>query len=376
MIEEGLKLTAYLGERARVSAGAGAGTGSGAGGRLLADAITDVFARHELAVSLLLRGVEGFGARGGVRTDRLLTLSEDLPLVSVAVDGRERIEAAHAEVAALGVPGLLTLERARLVRGKAAASDLQSGRAPADEETKLTVYVGRHERERDGRRPAYEAVVAALHAGGVAGATVLLGVDGTVDGERRRARLLGRNTAVPLMVVSVGPSARIAAVLPALDALLTRPLLTLERIEVLQARRDRGPATALSPHARIAAHSQGDRGLALCPLQKLVVYAGEQSRHRGAPLSPQLVRALRSAGAAGATSLRGIWGYHGDHAPHGDTVRQLRRRVPVVTVVVDAPERIAALWPVVDAHTDETGLVTCELVPVASRGRPSPRQLA
>ncbi|HYI18056.1 MAG TPA: DUF190 domain-containing protein [Solirubrobacteraceae bacterium] len=375
MIEEGLKLTAYLGERARVSAGAGAGTGSGAGGRLLADAITDVFARHELAVSLLLRGVEGFGARGGVRTDRLLTLSEDLPLVSVAVDGRERIEAAHAEVAALGVPGLLTLERARLVRGKAAASDLQSGRAPADEETKLTVYVGRHERERDGRRPAYEAVVAALHAGGVAGATVLLGVDGTVDGERRRARLLGHNAAVPLMVVAVGARTRIAAVLPELDARLTRPLLTLERVQVLK-RDGTGGQTPCPPTPGSPPTIKGTGGLAPCPLQKLVVYAGEQSRHRGAPLSPQLVRALRSAGAAGATSLRGIWGYHGDHAPHGDTVRQLRRRVPVVTVVVDAPERIAALWPVVDAHTDETGLVTCELVPVAWRGRPSPRQLA
>ena len=328
-----------------------------------------MFARHELAVSLLLRGVEGFGARGGVRTDRLLTLSEDLPLVSVAVDGRERIEAAHAEVAALGVPGLLTLERARLVRGEAAASELQSGRTPADEETKLTVYVGRHERERDGRRPAYEAVVAALHAGGVAGATVLLGVDGTVDGERRRARLLGRNAAVPLMVVAVGASARIAAVLPELDALLTRPLLTLERIQVLK-RDGTGGQTPCPPTPGSPPTAKGTGGLAPCPLQKLVVYAGEQSRHRGAPLSPQLVRALRSAGAAGATSLRGIWGYHGDHPPHGDTVRQLRRRVPVVTVVVDAPERIAALWPVVDAHTDETGLVTCELVPVASRGRP------
>lgn len=32
--------------------------------------------------------------------------------------------------------------------------------------------------------------------------------------------------------------------------------------------------------------------------QKLMVYAGEQSRHRGRPLSGELVRALRAAGAA------------------------------------------------------------------------------
>ena len=72
---------------------------------------------------------------------------------------------------------------------------------------------------------------------------------------------------------------------------------------------------------------------------------------------------LRAAGAAGATSLRGIWGYHGDHRPHGDSFWQLRRRVPVVTVLVDRPERIQRWFAIVDALTDETGLVTAEAVP-------------
>jgi len=41
----------------------------------------------------------------------------------------------------------------------------------------------------------------------------------------------------------------------------------------------------------------------------------------------------------------------------------LRRRVPVVTVVVDRPEAIQRWWRVIDEVTDETGLVTSELVP-------------
>ena len=51
-----------------------------------------------------MRGVEGFGAKQHLRTDRLLTLSEDLPLVSVAVDTRARIEAALAEVTRAELP--------------------------------------------------------------------------------------------------------------------------------------------------------------------------------------------------------------------------------------------------------------------------------
>jgi PII-like signaling protein len=97
-----LKLTAYFGERDRV------------GDRFLADALIDVFARHDVRTSLVMRGVEGFGAKHHRHTDRLLSLSEDLPLAAVAVDTAERIEAVRPEIAALPFAGPLTLERATL----------------------------------------------------------------------------------------------------------------------------------------------------------------------------------------------------------------------------------------------------------------------
>jgi PII-like signaling protein len=61
--------------------------------------------------------------------------------------------------------------------------------------------------------------------------------------------------------------------------------------------------------------------------------------------------------------LRGIWGFHGDHAPHGDRLLQLRRRVPVVTIIVDTPGRILESFQIVDEVTSERGLVTSEMVP-------------
>ena len=54
-----LKLTTYYGERER------------AGGGFLADAFVDIFARHRLQTSLVLRGGGGFGAKQHLRTDRL-----------------------------------------------------------------------------------------------------------------------------------------------------------------------------------------------------------------------------------------------------------------------------------------------------------------
>jgi PII-like signaling protein len=332
-----LKLTTYFGERDRV------------GGRFLADAFIDIYARHELQTSLVMRGVEGFGIKHHLRTDRLLTLSEDLPLVSVAVDTRPRIEAALADVKELRFDGLVTLERARMLTGR-----IESVELPPElhEATRLTVYVGRQQRV--GAMPAYEAIVDLLHRSGVAGATVLLGVDGTAHGARHRARFFGRNAQVPLMVIAVGDGHRIAGVLPHVGATLTRPLITLERVRVCK--RD---GHKLAEPRQLPGSDPSGLGV----WQKLIIYAGEQVRHDGHPLYAQLVRALRDAGAAGATSLRGVWGYHGDHRPHGDSFWQLRRRVPVLTVVVDTPERIRRWFAIVDELTDETGLVTSEMVP-------------
>ncbi len=338
--EECLKLTTYFGERDRTPGG------------LLADELLDLYDAQRLRASVLLRGAEGFGRLHHLHTDRLLSLSEDLPVVSVAVDRRERIEATLERVLQIKRRGLITLERARLLTGAVGSPALPE---PLSGETKLTVYLGRHERV--GGTPAFAAICELLHRGGVAGASVLLGVDGTRNGHRARARFFSANARVPLMIVAVGSGAQIAQVLPELARLLREPLLTLERVRVCK----RDGRLLARPHEL---PERDKRGLGLW--QKLMVYTSQSATHEGRPLNLQLIRRLRESDAAGATTLRGIWGFHGAHAPHGDRFLQLRRHVPVVTIVIDTPERIARSFQIVDALTAEHGLVTSELVPAMS----------
>jgi len=337
MNEDCLKVTTYFGEHDRYE------------GRYLADAMLDLFERHALQTSILLRGTEGFGVKHRLQTQRILTLSEDLPLVAIGVDSRARIEPVVEELRGHLRTGLLTVERSRMLTGRIGSVDLPEDLSEA---TKLTIYVGRTEKVYG--RPAMTAIVDLLQRQGVAGATVFLGVDGMVHGLRQRARFFSRNTDVPLMIISVGTGATIAEALPKLGSLLDRPLLTLEPIRVLK--RD-GELLARPDHVP----SEDEQGLELW--QKLMIYAGEQARFVGHPLYVELVRRLRKANASGATSLRGVWGYHGDHPPHGDRLLSLRRHVPVVTSVIDRPEEIQRLWPIVDQVTAETGLVTSEALP-------------
>lgn len=337
MTEDSLKLTAYFGERQRVD------------GQFFADVLLDLCGRREIATSLLLRGVEGFGLKHHLRTDRLLTLSEDLPVVAVAVDRRERIEGLIDDLQQVQHRGLVTLERARLLRDEIGPVALPE---QLHEATKLTVYVGRQERVY--RTPAFLAVCDLLHRRGIAGASVLLGVDGTAHGRRARARFFGRNADVPMMIIAVGSGERIGRVLPELGGLLRRPLITLERVRICK----QAGEPVERPHAL---PGTDDRGRPL--FQKLMVYTSERAMHEGFPVHRAIVRRLRETGARGATVIRGIWGFHGDRPPHGDRLFQLGRRVPVVTVVVDTPERITASFDVIDELTAEHGVVTSEMVP-------------
>jgi PII-like signaling protein len=348
-----LKLTSYFGERQR------------SGGRFLADALIDLYGQRQITTSIMLRGVEGFGLKQHLRSDRSLTLSEDLPAVTVAVDTRERIESVIEQTAGLG-PGLVTVERARLLTGGTAPI---SRPGELHESTKLTVYLGRQERVY--RIPAYLAVCDLLHRRGIAGASVLLGVDGTARGVRQRARFFGRNAEVPMMIIAVGSGAQTARVLPELGGLLPEPLLTLERVQVCK----RDGQLLGRPHPLPETDEHG------MPLwQKLMVYTSEAALHNGQPIHRAITGRLRGTGAAGSTTLRGIWGFHGDHAPHGDRALQLGRHVPILTVVIDTPERIAESFPIIDELTSERGLVTSEMVPalraIAPQGRRGGLRLA
>jgi PII-like signaling protein len=335
-----LKLTTYFGERDRTEDG------------LLSDELMNVYGGHRLQASILLRGAEGFGRLQHLHTDRLLSLSEDLPVVSIAIDDRRRIESMLEPVLRIKRRGLITLERARLLSGDIGPVELPQALGEA---TKLTVYLGRQDRVE--HTPAYMAVCDLLNRHGIAGASVLLGVDGTRRGRRSRASFFGRNADVPMMVIAVGAGERIAAVLPELAGLLDDPLMTLERVRVCK--RD-GELLATPQELP----GTDERGLALW--QKLMVYTSISATQAGAPLHLAIVRRLREAGAAGATCLRGIWGFHGDHAPHGDKLLQIRRHVPVCTIAIDTPERTARSFQIIDELTSEHGLVTSEMVPAVT----------
>ncbi|MFF1417145.1 DUF190 domain-containing protein [Streptomyces sp. NPDC058220] len=69
-----------------------------------------------LAGASVFRGIEGFGASSLIHTQRLLSLSEDLPVAIVIVDTEEKVRAFLPQLDELVSEGLVILDDCEVVR--------------------------------------------------------------------------------------------------------------------------------------------------------------------------------------------------------------------------------------------------------------------
>ena len=324
----------------------------------LEPAVMDACARRGVRAAALMRGAEGFGGKHRLRTDRLLSLSEDTPLLAVAVGDDRGIEALAEEVRELAGEGLLLLEAVAaeaLTTGTATPSAAVAAApvvgAPGDgggtdaDRVKVTVWG-----PRTGPTAPHLAAVAALKRCGAESAAVLLGVDGVLDGERRRARFVAGNRGVPALTVGVGTRAAIDAALAELDGAAT--LVTVEGV---------APNSHIDRVSRHA--SAGDRASAKAIRVTLVT--SEVAARGSHPAYVEFIHRLRREGAAGATALRGVWGFRGEGEPHGDRVLALRRDVPMVVEVVDSPERAVRWLELAQEIGSDGDIVYVEKIPTA-----------
>lgn len=100
------------------------------------------------------------------------------------------------------------------------------------EQMRMRIYIG--ERDKHEGRPLYEAIVMLLRARHFAGATVLRAIMGFGANARiRTEKLLDLSVDMPIIVECIDEELKIRAILPEIDTMIGRGLLTLERTHVI-----------------------------------------------------------------------------------------------------------------------------------------------
>ena len=96
----------------------------------------------------------------------------------------------------------------------------------------LRIFIG--ESDRAGGHPSYETIVELARSEGLAGTTVLRGIEGFGRSSRiHTARILRLSEDLPIVIEIVDAADKIDAFLPKLDPLVRGGMVTLERVEVL-----------------------------------------------------------------------------------------------------------------------------------------------
>jgi uncharacterized protein len=96
----------------------------------------------------------------------------------------------------------------------------------------LRIFIG--ESDHWEGRPLYEAIVQRARAAGLAGATVIRGLEGFGAHSRlHTTRILRLSEDLPVVVEIVDVAERIEAFLPALDEMVDEGMVTLEKVRVI-----------------------------------------------------------------------------------------------------------------------------------------------
>ncbi len=104
------------------------------------------------------------------------------------------------------------------------------------------------------------------------------------------------------------------------------------------------------------------------PAKRLTIIIDEDHTWHHKPLCPEIIKRAHSAGLAGASAFRGIEGFGASSRVHTSRILSLLGNLPVMIVIVDTAEKIAAFLPQLD-ELDVRGVATVEDVEIVHPGR-------
>src|SRR5437763_17113342 len=96
----------------------------------------------------------------------------------------------------------------------------------------LRIFIGESDRWRG--KPLYEAVVEHVRKEGLAGATVIRGIEGFgADSHLHTSRILRLSEDLPVVIEIVDTPENVERILPSLDGMVTEGMLTVEKVHVI-----------------------------------------------------------------------------------------------------------------------------------------------
>lgn len=206
-------------------------------GRPLFEAIVQFLHGHGCAGATVTKAIAGYGAHGQYHTEKLLRLTENLPMRIEMVESERKVNALLPFLYEMVSEGLIEVQDTEVIKYMHKHA---TGEKPSPEHVKLEgrakmlrIYVGEDDRWEG--EPLYEAIVKKLRMIDVAGATVYKGVMGYGANQRvHKSGFLHLSHDMPIMITVVDEEEKIQSIIPAIEEMVSEGMLVLSDVEVIK----------------------------------------------------------------------------------------------------------------------------------------------
>jgi PII-like signaling protein len=207
-------------------------------GESVYSAILEFLFYHKVSGASVTRGVAGFGADHHMHTDRILVLTENLPMKVEFIETPEKVEELLPKLHEMAGTGLIEIQDTTIVKS---SEILESGArqesTPAlkrqGKAKLMRIYIGENDKWHE--KPLHKALVESMRANDIAGVTVYQGILGY--GANRR---IHKDTALhlshdrPIMLSVVDTEERLRAFLPVLDDMVKQGLVVFSDVDIVK----------------------------------------------------------------------------------------------------------------------------------------------
>lgn len=220
-----LKVSIYLSE------------GASRNGASIYSAVLDFLFFRGVSGATVLKGVAGFGADHHIHASSSVEIAERLPLKIEFIESEEKVNELLPKLEELVGSGMIELQET-MVAKPAQASKAKV--APAASHVKIEgkarmmqIYVGESDRWQG--KPLHEALVRALRANDLAGATVHRGIMGFgAHGRIHKDKPFRLSQDATLTILVVDTEEKLKRFLPVIDEMVQEGLVVLSDVEIIK----------------------------------------------------------------------------------------------------------------------------------------------
>jgi PII-like signaling protein len=197
--------------------------------------VLDFLFFHGVSGATVLKGIAGFGADHHIHSAGSVEISAHLPLKIEFIETPEKVEVLLPKLQELAGTGLIELQETTVAKPAQTSQQTPAPRHAKISGPEKLMQIHIDEETQWNGKPLYEALITAMRAHDLAGATVYRGILGYgADRKIRKDQPFHLSHTCSMMISVIDTEEKLRAFIPTLDSMMSQGLVVLSNVDVVR----------------------------------------------------------------------------------------------------------------------------------------------